>query len=62
MNKDGEQLRVELAVQTTLNDASDRFRCVTGKDLVALQQELLEWLSDDIQAKNVMHLDHYSYW
>ena len=62
MNKDGEQLRVELAVQTTLNDASDRFRSVSGKDLMALQQELLEWLSDDIQAKNVMHLDHYSYW
>ena len=62
MNKDAEQLRVEIAVQTTLNDPSDRFRYASGKDLMALQQELLEWLSDDIQSKDVMHLDHYRYW
>ena len=57
--KSPEDLRVEMMVQLTLNQASEQFRRIDGKNKLALQQELREWLSVEVDDIDVMHMDHF---
>jgi hypothetical protein len=60
--KSPEDLRVEMIVKSTLNDTSEQFNKIEGKDKLALQQEFLEWLSEEVEDIEVLHMDHHHYW
>lgn len=60
--KSPEDLRVEMSIQSTLNDASIQSKRINGKDRLALQEEFLEWLSLETEDIEVLHMDHFNYW
>ena len=60
--KSPEDLRVEMVIQSSLNDTSEQFKKIEGKDRLALQQEFLEWLSEEVEDIEVLHMDHHHYW
>ena len=51
-----------MAIQSSLNDTSEQFKKIEGKDRLALQQEFLEWLSEEVEDIEVLHMDHHHYW
>lgn len=60
--KSPEDLRLELVIQSSLNDTSEQFKKVKGKDKLALQQEFLEWLSEEVEDIELLYMDHHQYW
>lgn len=60
--KSPEDLRIEITVQSALEHTSAQSKKIDGKDKLALQQEFLEWLSEDVEDIEVLHMDHYRYW
>ena len=60
--KSSEDLRLELTVQSILNHTSEQSKTISGKDKMALQQEFLEWFSEEVEDIELLYMDHHQYW
>ena len=60
--KSSEDLRLELTVQSTLDHTSEQSKMISGKDKMALQQEFLEWFSEEVEDIELLYMDHHQYW
>ena len=60
--KSSEDLRLELTVQSTLDHTSKQSKKISGKDKLALQQEFLEWFSEEVEDIELLYMDHHQYW
>ena len=60
--KSSEDLRLELTVQSTLDHTSEQSKKIAGKDKMALQQEFLEWFSEEVEDIELLYMDHHQYW
>lgn len=60
--KSSEDLRLELTVQSTLDHTSEQSKKIYGKDKMALQQEFLEWFSEEVEDIELLYMDHHQYW
>ena len=67
MNKDnftswGQDRRLDLSVQKSLEDASTQWKTLIGRDRLALQMEWIEFLSDDWQNLDVEWANFWMEW
>ena len=60
--KSSEDLRLELTVQSILDHTSEQSKEISGKDKMALQQEFLEWFSEEVEDIELLYMDHHQYW
>ena len=60
--KSSEDLSLELTVQSTLDHTSEQSKKISGKDKLALQQEFLEWFSEEVEDIELLYMDHHQYW
>ena len=60
--KSSEDLRLELTVQSILDQTSEQSKKISGKDKLALQQEFLEWFSEEVEDIELLYMDHHQYW
>ena len=60
--KSSEDLRLELTVQSILDHTSEQSKKISGKDKMALQQEFLEWFSEEVEDIELLYMDHHQYW
>ena len=60
--KYSEDLRLKLTVQSTLDHTSEQSKKISGKDKMALQQEFLEWFSEEVEDIELLYMDHHQYW
>ena len=60
--KSSEDLRLELTLQSTLDHTSEQSKKLSGKDKLALQQEFLEWFSEEVEDIELLYMDHHQYW
>jgi uncharacterized membrane protein YvbJ len=60
--KSSEDLRLELTIQSTLDQTSEQSKKISGKDKMALQQEFLEWFSEEVEDIELLYMDHHQYW
>ena len=60
--KSSEDLRLELTVQSILDQTSEQSKKISGKDKMALQQEFLEWFSEEVEDIELLYMDHHQYW
>ena len=60
--KSPEDLRIEITVQSALEHTSAQSKKIEGKDKLALQQEFLEWFSEEIDNIEILHMDYFRYW
>jgi|TARA_Y100000015_G_C2376426_1_gene82740 hypothetical protein len=60
--KSSEDLRLELTVQSILDHTSEQSKMISGKDKMALQQEFLEWFSEEVEDIELLYMDHHQYW
>ena len=60
--KSSEDLRLELPVQSTVDHTSEQSKKISGKDKLALQQEFLEWFSEEVEDIELLYMDHHQYW
>jgi uncharacterized membrane protein YvbJ len=60
--KSSEDLRLELTVKSTLDHTSEQSKKINGKDKMALQEEFLEWFSEEVEDIELLYMDHHQYW
>ena len=60
--KSSEDLRLELTVQSILDHTSEQSKMISGNDKMALQQEFLEWFSEEVEDIELLYMDHHQYW
>ena len=60
--KSSEDIRLELTVKSTLDHTSEQSKQLSGKDKLALQQEFLEWFSEEVEHIELLYMDHHQYW
>ena len=54
--------RLDLSVHKSLEDASNQWKTLIGKDKLALQMEWIEFLSDDYQDLKVEWANFWMEW
>ena len=60
--KSSEDLRLELTVQSTLDHTSEQSKKILGRDKLALQEEFLEWFSEENEDIELLYMKHHQYW